>query len=828
MGVALTSFSVNAAGLGKLSVFSALGEPLKAEIEVLEANAQELSALSASLASFEAYQAQGIAHAAIHSSVALELGKKSNGTPIIKVKTMQPVTDPFLDLLVQLDWATGRLQREYTVLLDPPGYKQEDSADVTPASSELTVPQTEKQALASNIPLPKTTPVTATKQVATIKTEDSTDAYRTQRGDTLLKIARESQVDGYNLDQMLIGLYRANKDAFVDENINKLRVGRIIKVPDAQILSEISEKEAANEVKVHTRNWKRYSENLAKTATTSTKQNDAGDGHAENGKIAAAQEQGNKATGDVVRLSSGIDDKKVGSAATSQSEKTNALQEELIAKNKEVRDSHEKVAMLEKQLSDMQKLLTLKNKTLAEAQENAGKAKSEPEPVKPEPVKPALAETEVEGGFHVMSLLGNTDPVLLGGTSGAIALLGGSWLWLRNRRKKSISDFERGIVTSGGLKGTTVFGSTVGATIDTADTSFFTDFSRSTDGAVVDGNDVDPIAEAEVYMAYGREAQAEEILKDAIVKEPTRYELHLKLLEMLSARNDTAEFETIAGELYTTIGAEHPIWARVAEIGRKMEPDNPLYNSADSLVAIASDNQRNVDSENLINNTDDTISSHNASVDDVEAMSQNIETANNASESALEFDLTGVVKVDAVATQGSVDENTLSFDVNDFKLNEPRDVMENVTSSNESTIDISDQIMALDGLDLPTLDFDNTVAENVNSVEQELPSIDMALDDGDALELDVSDVTSDLLNQPDSLSNETVLDFSNVDLDITNEDKNASTEDQNSPEVETKLDLGIAYLDMGDKEGARELLEEVVKEGSLNQRERAVKLLEKV
>ncbi len=165
----------------------------------------------------------------------------------------------------------------------------------------------------------------------------------------------------------------------------------------------------------------------------------------------------------------------------------------------------------------------------------------------------------------------------MAGAGGLLAVLGGAWFYLRNKRKKNLADFEQGIMTSGGLKANTVFGNTSGASVDTGDTSFLTDFSQSANGGMIDTNDVDPIAEAEVYMAYGRDAQAEEILKDAISKEPKRYELHLKLLEMYAASKNMSAFETVSGELYTTLGASDPTWAKVAEIGIKLEPNNPLY-----------------------------------------------------------------------------------------------------------------------------------------------------------------------------------------------------------------------------------------------------------
>jgi len=167
----------------------------------------------------------------------------------------------------------------------------------------------------------------------------------------------------------------------------------------------------------------------------------------------------------------------------------------------------------------------------------------------------------------------------LGMGAGALALLGGSWWFLRNRRRTSLTSFEEGIMTTGGLKANTVFGNTAGGTVDTGDTSFLTDFSSNTAGSMIDSHDVDPIAEAEVYMAYGRDAQAEEILKDAIAKEPERYELHLKLLEIYQNNKDAGAFEAVAGEMYTKLGANDATWQKVAAMGLAFDESNPLYST---------------------------------------------------------------------------------------------------------------------------------------------------------------------------------------------------------------------------------------------------------
>ena len=176
----------------------------------------------------------------------------------------------------------------------------------------------------------------------------------------------------------------------------------------------------------------------------------------------------------------------------------------------------------------------------------------EPKPAvepKPAPTPVVAPEPAPEPSF-LESLIGDNLPLIGGGLG--LGLLGAGWLFLRNKRKKNLDSFERGILTSGGLRANTVFGNTT-SNASTSDTSFLTDFAQSVDGGMIDTNDVDPIAEAEVYMAYGRGAQAEEILKDAIQKEPKRYELHLKLLEIYAESKNNSAFEAIAGELYTCL-----------------------------------------------------------------------------------------------------------------------------------------------------------------------------------------------------------------------------------------------------------------------------------
>lgn len=622
------------AGLGKLNVNSGLGEPLKADVELLSVTPEELSTLSAAIASEEAYNVQGIARLGIHNNIKVELAKSDTGSPILKIRSSLPISDPYLDMLIQVDWASGRLLREYTVLLDPPEYK----SAVDTASDFVNVNKPLQATGTSSVSNTRRTPANTTKssvkKSAPSKTEEaasadaSLDELKTKQGDTLVAIAQKMQTEGVSLDQMLVGLFENNKSAFANGNMNQLKVGQIIKAPSAETLSAIDPKQAKQTLKLHSSNWNAYRNSLAGNVKTASASEDAEPKQSASGKIASAEDKSavvKPGVQDVVKLSAG-DKNTVANqkSATAEADaKITAMQEEATARENALKESLSRVAALEKQIEDMQKLLALKNQTMTELQKNAevvsqpviektksgektvGKSSAPAPAVKPEVKKPAVVNVvppvPAEEPSFVDSLLSTLDLQLLGGTS-ALVFLGAGWLFLRNKRRKDLDSFERGILTSGGLRANTVFGNTTGNS-STTDTSFLTDFAQSADGSMIDTNDVDPIAEAEVYMAYGRDAQAEEILKDAIVKEPKRYELHLKLLEMYAGRKDISAFEAVAGELYTTLGANDPTWSKVAELGKAMEPENPLYDlsSVATSAPIASAVQNNsVSTEELL------------------------------------------------------------------------------------------------------------------------------------------------------------------------------------------------------------------------------------
>jgi len=944
--LALMPFSSFAAGLGRLSVDSALGEPFKAEIELLAVSADEFSTLVASIASEQAYAEQGITRLGIHSNIKVEVAKNAAGEPVLKLRSSQVISDPYLDMLIQVDWASGRLQREYTILLDPPGYKpQAELAQAVPTrapvvNSVITNSPVATGASADANPDNPTKPKKPTKKANAVNTSAQKSAVvasenpdATKRGDTLYSIAQQLQVEGISLDQMLIGLYENNKEAFSSSNMNRLKVGQIIKVPTKDSLSAVSTQQATEQVKVHSANWNNYRDSLAAKVAMAPAQQDLEQKQAASGKIATAADKAlavKKGSQDVVKLSAG---EKSAKDTQNLNAKISMQQDEAAARDKSLKEAQQRTAVLETQIVDMKKMLALKNQAMADAQKTAEQAAAENKPVvisgnaaaadKPvaafvavKPLKTAdLGLTpELEPSLW-RKIINSVDLTLLSAVA-SIALLAAAWMILRNKRRKDLDNFERGILTSGGMNSSTVFGNTSGRS-STTDTSFLTDFVRSADGTMIDTHDVDPIAEAEVYMAYGRDAQAEEILKDAISKEPQRYELQLKLLEMYAARKDNSAFEAVAGDLYSRLGADDATWKKVAAMGITFDPDNPLYKVDNALIATTtgkldvSDFAADVSANKTLEfplavAVADVMAEAAANV----AVQQSFSTA-QANAAELSFDLGAVeaavdVNVNqAVAASADINmqsqpepsqestaveapfnlaeaditslqqleeltltaDNSLDFDITELNTTavEPVTTALNVT---ETAAAESTQTAA-NALDLSAMnsggqvndfdmDFDvaaDAPANSLDSLEQKSERVADAIQD---ISFDfeaeepviavaaepatiVSDLSFDLSASDDYMplqaaaqaieprANELDLSSISFDLDDVPSSKDAAASASQTaielPEVEIKLDLVAAYMDMGDNEGARELLEEVIKEGSEQQQSRAEKLL---
>jgi len=916
--MSLVPMAVFSAGLGKLNISSGLGEPLRADIELLSVTPEELNSIFAVIASEEAYANQGIDRPASHSTIKVEVSNNANGTPILKLKSTQPISEPFLDMLIQLDWASGRLLREYTVLLDPPGYVGEFESTTTQlptvklsgASTQDSIVNSSSAKLSSSVDKPTQTKKSPT---ATASITTSGEEYQTQRGDSLAKIARDYKPEGVSLDQMLVGLYQANPNVFDGKNMNRLKVGKIMRMPSEQELASMSLQQASKEVKVQSANWNEYRNKLAVIVAESAPSESELSTQRADGKIKSAAEDKSmpSATGpkDVVKLSAGEAalTKKEADDVKNLQAKITALQEESTARQKSVIEAQEKTAYLEKQIANMQQLLALKNSTMTDLQKQAEiqaainknaaisqvpsvieqpqPAEATPTnvekpappiaaaipPASPKPPPVVVAEPVAE-----VSFLNGADLPLVVSAAGLIALLGG-WMFLRNKRRRNLADFEQGIMTSGGLRANTVFGNTSGSSVDTGDTSFLTDFSQSANGGMIDTNDVDPIAEAEVYMAYGRDAQAEEILRDAIAKEPKRFELHLKLIEMYAASKNVSAFEDLAGELYTTLGADDPTWVKVADIGRSLEPSNPLYQAKTAHSASHAPNEKLEINQKLESN--DFSSSSIASEKDIDFTFDNDSLVKNfastpsdkdafdleldsiANQSTDEIELTGSASsiesltadtVQSFATTDSIPEMQLVIaetnDALDFDFGDLTSSLDKTTEADDSNfvstkiepelaIDISANAEISESFDMPKLNESARVEPILTDLNDTRFVKIEAITEESNFDFDLSSLSPEAASYVDDNSQiANTYDLSGISLDMTDADATQSAKTfaevdsmEDEPiEIEIKLDLVAAYIEMDDAEGAKELLDEVMKEGGTTQRKRAEALLAKM
>ena len=632
----------HAAGLGRIAVFSALGQPLRAEIE-LSATRDELADMKAQLASPETFKQAGIDYATTLLNIRFSLDKRQNGKAVIRLSSDRPINDPFVDLLLELNWPSGRLVREYTFLLDPPEFAAKSAQTAAPVAVPAAVSRPQVgRAVASTIDsdvraraVAKVHAVTAVAKPESPLAGGETREVR--RGETLHRIATESRPEGVSLEQMLVGLLRANPDAFEGGNMNRLKAGRILTLPDRTTVESVAPGEARKIVLAQSSDWNAYRGRLAGVAASSPAREDSARQQT-TGKITARVEEAADASAapkDQLKVSRTEAAKKPAAASGKKDSS-----EDAVAKDNALREANARMMALEKNVADLQKLLELRNQSLAELQKQSV-AKPEAAPVapamqkppvvaKPEttpavvapatppaPTPPAEAPAKVEPappmaatpaeqkapekpkavvpspqepGFFDTLL---ENPMALAGGGGVLALIAA--YFAMRRRRASAESAEQDLTTTltppsvgaASLATNSVFRSTGGQSVDTSSqTPAQTDFSQAGPGSI-DTDEVDPVAEADVYMAYGRDAQAEEILLEARQKDPKRLAIPLKLLEIYAGRKDLKHFETLATDLYGETNGNGPDWDKVVAMGTRLDPDNPLFRNSAAAIATA-------------------------------------------------------------------------------------------------------------------------------------------------------------------------------------------------------------------------------------------------
>ena len=672
-------------------------------------------------------------------------------------------------------------------------------------------------------------------------------SYEVKKGDSLAAIAHQFKPAGVSLDQMLVVLYQANPEAFVGNNMNRLRSGQVLSVPDAQAAADVAPAEARSIVVAQTRDFNEYRNRLAGQVAAGPAKPAAASRQSAAGKVTSTVQEPAGAAGeakDKLTLS------KVGGGGSAGGPAA-ASTEDLIAKDKALADANARVQELEKNLADLQKLLEIKNKSLAGQQQAvatsaaaapaaaaaveapaaqpaaADKDSAQQEPVpagasaavasaeKPAaPVKrpPAPAPVVEEPSF-IDSLLDNA--LLLPGAGLLLVALGAFGIY--SSRKKKQKSFSDSILADSSLKANSLFGSTGGQSVDTNNSVFNSSYSPS--ASHLDTNEVDPVAEADVYIAYGRDAQAEEILKEALRTQPERNPVRLKLLEIYANRKDLRAFELLASELYAMTKGAGDEWRQAATLGLTIDPTNPLYAggklddeaAAKAAVMIApTEPLEELDLDALL-----------AATQPHSVMPEPDLPEAAPSHEPEPFEDAPVIPAASVAAP-SVEQTAiadLDFDLGDFGKE-----METAPAEIPAQVEVTAEAPSAEA---PALDF-GVIDFNLDAAPA-MASTDNGADLPPPAEDSVQVAESELEALPEMSASPAVaaspaFDLEGIDLDLGH-DGAAEGGDPYSVEMSTKLDLALAYREIGDREGARELLDEVVKSGSQQQAERAKSLL---
>jgi pilus assembly protein FimV len=618
-----------ALGLGRLTVQSALGETLRAEIEITSLSAEEAASLQLRVAPPDAYRAAGVEYNPVLPGAVVQVAQRADGRTVLRVTSDRAVLEPFVDVIVEATWASGRLVREYTLLLDPPGSRVAQPAApaaapvftppaataAAPPVAAVTRPVPAPAPAPAAVPLPAARPAPAPAPAPRPPAAETArpaalppavppagaprESLRVNAGDTLSRIAVRTQRPGISLDQMLVSLFRANPQAFMGENMNRLKAGVVLSVPTAEEAGRVAPGEAREIIVAQSNDFAAYRQRLASAGT-----------------VQAATAPARQAAGQVQAQ---VDDRRQAAAASpdrltlSQGGVQASAPEAGVAAAAD-RDANARLAELARNVEELKRLQggtaqaadpaaapapAPAPAATATATATTPTAEPAPAPAPAPAATPAAAAAPVPAvtarapsppapapapppppaeGRWLDSLLDN--PLLLPGAGVLVALLAGLGLWrLRGRMRRPAGETS---FLESRLQPDSFFGASGGQRIDTREaatnvptgSSSSMSYSLSQLDAI---GDVDPVAEADVYLAYGRDLQAEEILKEAMRATPERMAIRTKLLEVYAKRRDTKGFELLATQVHNLTHGEGEDWAKVQDMGRAIDPDNVLY-----------------------------------------------------------------------------------------------------------------------------------------------------------------------------------------------------------------------------------------------------------
>ncbi|TWI53087.1 pilus assembly protein FimV [Pseudomonas duriflava] len=939
---AFASGSTYGLGLGEIHLNSALNQPFNATVDltdVRDLSAQELRPL---LASPDDFNKAGIDRNYFLTDLKFTPEVRPDGRSVIRITSSKPVREPYLNFLMEVTWPSGRVLREYTVLLDPPLYTpQRAAAPVAP----VTVPS----------PIPRASPRSTTAPAGSAGSPAIMDGeYMTSPKDTLWEVAdRTRPNDSVSVHQMMLAIQDRNPNAFLSNNINLLKSGQVLRLPNEEQVRVRSQQQALEEVAAQNRAWRGGLRNEGGQTTTPPRQLDATNRAPTEQPSSVVDEHDNLRllSGQAGQSVSGSDQ---GNTGTNQAlaDKLAITQESLDSTRRENEELKSRMGDLQSQLDKLQKLMQLKDAQLARLQANmanppesqnapgdtpatenaqvpttpepsaeqpvsvpqapdenpppSAEASEEaaPEPVPnetlvgneaaeteitpaplessetpetpvsapsavqvtPQPVAPAapvaspVASEEPEPAGFLNDILSNSLWLGLIGGSALLALL---VLLMVNSRRNAMREAEReaALEEEQSVGAFRVDPDVHEHSLDGLDLGDLSD--TSFDQAADDKTTSDALGQADIYMAYGRFNQAADVLQKASDEEPHRTDLRLKLMEVYAEMGDRDGFVRQENELREIGGSQSEV-----EQLKSRYPDMAAAAAATALGAAAlaaahevsesekssleqasqektSDDDFDLNFDDFDFDKDDDKSMavkepgftlETSSIDSQPAASPEAPLENNDFDFSLDFNEPS--KEEPVADASALnDEFSLDLDeplltddsdknVPDQALHQPEDEF-NLDFGRDASAVQHDQDLSHD-FDL-SLDESETLPEEPSSLETSVEEAPLVQED--SFEAQLQRANEDLTRQGEADENVPqvqeesrqepfgVVDTSEKGLDddfdfLSGEDETA-----------TKLDLARAYIDMGDADGARDILDEVLSEGSDAQRNEAREML---
>lgn len=710
----------SALALGDLKVRSSLNEPFEAEIDLLSVRGDDLADLRAKLASPEEFLRAGVDRPYVLSRLRFKVEERPGGKAVLKVSTRQPVKEPFLNFLLEMNWPQGRLVREYTALLDPPVYGAAATARVQgpvvrakpePLPPPLEMPVAEGPARPEPVkPVEVQPPPAAVAAEPKAASEGAkaaapapepkvggAESYGPVRsGDTLWSIANRVRPDAsVSTQQMMVALLQANPEAFAMGNVNALKSGYVLRVPDRESLDAVTHAQALADLRRQQTAWEDYRQGAARTArpapTAAAVAGPARKSAAEPAPapVAVAPQSRLELVAAGTEEGSGT---RRGGGTTALKRELTVLQEDLDGRRREIAELQSRLAEAEALIQDLQRLIKLKDETLSALQQQAlvaqakaeepvvtepapvpaveplpagtpageaglttapeaGVNATEPEPkpvpatptapapsapaepmttaaapapaasapTAPEPAvskpaappaapldaapasapasapAPTLSEVASQKAQSVVKSVSENPSVFWGGLAGLLALVGG--LFSVRRRRPAEESPGPAAATRPDEPSTAVVSAVPRAAAPSVATVAQPTFVEPVEEPVIesptaevqaeDSRAEDPMAEVNVYLAYERFSQAEELVREAIAAHPERPEYRLKLLEVQHAAKNPAAFERDAAALRDAFGEDSPLLGRARKWWADLSPGRALFAPAAVAAAAA-------------------------------------------------------------------------------------------------------------------------------------------------------------------------------------------------------------------------------------------------